>query len=73
MEELAALGADTFIRVGSCGAIQEEVECGDLVICSGAMRQDGTSQDYIDLSYPAAASYEVTAALVESCERLNIR
>lgn len=73
MEELAALGADTFIRVGSCGAIQEEVECGDLIICSGAMRQDGTSQDYIDLSYPAAASYEVTAALVESCERLNIR
>lgn len=72
LEELAALGADTFIRVGSCGAIQEEVQCGDLVICSGAMRQDGTSPDYVDLSYPAAAHYEVTAALVEACERLEV-
>ena len=72
LEELAALGADTFIRVGTCGAIREEVECGDLVICTGAMRQDGTSADYVDLSYPAAASYEVTAALVEACGRLDI-
>lgn len=73
LEELATLGADTFIRVGSCGAIQDDIECGDLIVCSGAMRQDGTSPDYVDLSYPASASYEVTAALVEACERLNIR
>ena len=72
LEELAALGADTFIRVGSCGAIREEIACGDLIICSGAMRQDGTSSDYVDLSYPAAAHYEVTAALVEACERLGV-
>ena len=71
-EELAALGADTFIRVGSCGAINEAVECGDLIVCSGAMRQDGTSPQYIDLSYPAVAHYEITAALVEACERLCI-
>ena len=72
LEELAALGADTFIRVGSCGAIQEDVNCGDLIICSGAMRQDGTSLDYVDLSYPAMSHYEVTAALVEACERLGV-
>ena len=72
LEELATLGADTFIRVGSCGAIQEDIECGDLIICSGAMRQDGTSADYVDPSYPAAAHYEVTAALVEACERLGL-
>ncbi|MDR3229813.1 MAG: nucleoside phosphorylase [Synergistaceae bacterium] len=72
LEELAALGADTFIRVGSCGAISEEVECGELIVCSGAMRQDGTSAEYIDLSYPAAAHYEVTTALVEACERLDL-
>ncbi len=73
LEELAALGADTFIRVGSCGAINAEVDCGDLIICSGAMRQDGASSEYIDLSYPAVASYDVTAALVEACERLDIK
>ena len=71
VEELANIGADTFIRVGTCGAISEAVNCGDLIVCSGAMRQDGTSPDYIDLSYPAVAHYEVVAALVEACERLK--
>lgn len=72
LEELAALGADTFIRVGSCGAINENVNCGDLIICSGAMRQDGTSPDYVDMSYPAVAHYEVISALIESCERHSV-
>lgn len=71
-EELAELGAETFIRVGSCGAINENVNCGDLIICSGAMRQDGASDDYIEKSYPAMANYEVTAALVEACENLKL-
>jgi uridine phosphorylase len=70
-EELAALGGDTFIRVGTTGAIQEQIKCGDLVISSGAIRHDGTSQFYVDPAYPAAAHYEVTAALVEAAERLE--
>ena len=69
LEELASLGADTFIRIGTCGAINQNINCGDLIICSGAMRQDGTSEDYIDLSYPAIANYEVVAALIEACKR----
>ena len=69
LEELANLGADTFIRIGTCGAINEKINCGDLIICSGAMRQDGTSEDYIDLSYPAVANYEVVAALIQACEK----
>lgn len=73
LEELASLGADTFIRFGTCGALQEGVQCGDLIVCDRAMRQDGASPDYVDITYPAAASYEVTAALVESCERLGLR
>ena len=73
LEELGALGADTFLRVGSCGAINENVDIGDLIICSGAMRQDGTSPEYVDISYPAVAHYEVVAALVEACERHSIR
>ncbi|MBQ9527386.1 MAG: uridine phosphorylase [Fretibacterium sp.] len=72
LEELAALGANTFIRVGSCGAIQGNVKCGDLIICSGAMRQDGASLEYVDISYPAVSHYAVTAALVEACERLEV-
>lgn len=71
-EELAALGGDTFIRVGTTGAIQEHINCGDLIISSGAVRHDGTSQFYVDPAYPAFADYEVTAALLEAAERLEL-
>jgi uridine phosphorylase len=73
VEELAALGADTLIRVGTTASLQEEIECGDIVISTAAMRHDGTSQYYVDPAYPAAAHYAVTAALVEAAERLGLR
>ncbi len=72
IEELAELGADTFIRIGTCGAIREGISCGELIICSGAVRQDGTSDDYIDRSYPALAHHEVVLALIQGCENLGI-
>ncbi|MFB6165404.1 MAG: uridine phosphorylase, partial [Haloarculaceae archaeon] len=53
VEELARVGADTFIRVGSCGAIREEASVGDLVITRGAVRQEGTSDEYVREDYPA--------------------
>jgi uridine phosphorylase len=73
LEELAQLGADTFIRVGTTGALQEEIECGDIVISTAAVRHDGTSDAYVEPAYPAAAHYAVTAALVEAAERLSLR
>ena len=73
VEELANLGADTFIRIGTCGAIQENITCGDLIICSGAMRQDSTSEDYVDLSYPAIANHEIISALIAACEKLGVK
>ncbi|TLN02916.1 nucleoside phosphorylase, partial [bacterium] len=53
LEELAAIGADTFIRVGSCGALRREVKPGDLAIATGAVRLDGTSRQYVEPEYPA--------------------
>ncbi|MDR1741441.1 MAG: nucleoside phosphorylase [Synergistaceae bacterium] len=73
LEELAELGADTFVRVGTCGAISESVRCGDVVICSGAMRRDGVSRDYVDISYPALAHRDVLSALVAACGKLGLR
>ena len=73
IEEAARLGVDTFIRVGTAGALQPEIQLGDLVISTGAVRLEGTSQDYIFLESPALANYEVVLALIEACERLNIR
>ncbi|WP_255167729.1 nucleoside phosphorylase [Natrononativus amylolyticus] len=71
VEELARVGVDTFIRVGSCGAIQPEMNVGDLVITTGGVRQEGTSDEYVREDYPAAADYEVVCALVAAAERLG--
>lgn len=71
VEELARIGADTFLRVGSCGAIQKEIDIGDLVITTGAVRQEGTSDEYVRKSYPATAHDEVVTALVTAAERLD--
>lgn len=71
VEELARIGADTFIRVGSSGAIQPGMDVGDLVITSGAVRQEGTSAEYVREDYPAVADREVVSALVAAAERLG--
>jgi len=73
IEELANIGCDTFIRVGSCGAIQEGIECGDLIIDAAAVRMEGTTEQYVRTEYPAYASYEIVLALIEACESLNLR
>ena len=63
LEELANCGADTFIRVGTCGGMQEEVLSGDLVIASGAIRMDGASREYAPVEYPAVSDHTVLRAL----------
>lgn len=73
IEELFMLGADTFIRVGTCGGIDLKVHTGDLVIATGAVRQDGTSREYAPIEYPAVASFEVTQALVWAAEEAGCR
>lgn len=71
VEELASVGAETLIRVGSCGAIQPDIEVGDLVISTGAVRQEGTSDEYVREDYPAVADHEVVNALIAAAERLG--
>ncbi|MFB6361665.1 MAG: nucleoside phosphorylase [Halobacteriales archaeon] len=71
VEELARVGANTLLRVGSCGAVQPEMSLGDLVITSGAVRQEGTTQEYVREDYPAVADERVVAALVAAAEKLG--
>ncbi len=73
MEELFAIGADTFIRVGTAGGIDRRVRAGDCVIATGAVRQDGTSREYAPSEYPAVADFEVTQALVWAAEEAEFR
>ncbi|MCE4625103.1 MAG: uridine phosphorylase [Desulfurococcales archaeon] len=73
VEELLRVGANTFIRVGTMGAIQSGVRVGDIVIGVAAVRLEGASKDYVRPEYPAHANYEVILALVEAAERLGVR
>lgn len=72
VEELAACGVHTFIRVGTCGGIALKVCSGDAVIASSAVRQDGTSREYAPMEYPATADFDVTSALVEEARSLEL-
>jgi len=73
LEELAQCNAKTFIRVGSCGAIQDYIKVGDLIVATSAVRLDGTSKSYIFPEYPAVTSYEVLQALKKTCEESRYR
>ena len=68
MEELVRCGADTFVRIGTCGGMQPEVKSGDIVIATGSIRMEGTSKEYAPIEYPAVASLEVTNALVQAAK-----
>ncbi len=71
MEELVKSGADTFIRVGTCGGMDLDVKGGDIVVSTGAIRMEGTSKEYAPIEYPAVADFEVSHALVEAAKRLG--
>lgn len=63
MEELHKIGADTFIRTGTCGGIHLDVQSGDVVVATGAIRFEHTSMEYAPIEYPAVANFDVTSAL----------
>ena len=68
MEELYRCGADTFVRIGTCGGMQTDVKSGDIVIATGAIRMEGTSKEYAPIEFPAVADLDVTNALVAAAK-----
>lgn len=72
MEELYRCGADTFVRIGTCGGMQTEVKSGDVVIATGAIRMEGTSKEYAPIEYPAVADIEVVNALIEAAKEMCV-
>ena len=73
MEELVNIGADTFIRVGTCGGINMKVMASDVVVATGAVRMEGTSREYAPIEYPAVADFNVTAALINAAKSMGQR
>ncbi|WP_394741131.1 nucleoside phosphorylase [Natronococcus roseus] len=68
IEEMANVGVETFIRVGTTGALQSDIEIGDMIVATGAAKNEGTSKRYEDAEYPAVPDYEVLSSLVDSAE-----
>ena len=68
VEELALLGIKTIIRVGTSGGMQLAVDAGDIVIAHGAIRQDGTSKEYVPVEFPAIADLDVTNSLKQAAD-----
>ncbi|MFH0879626.1 MAG: nucleoside phosphorylase, partial [Lentisphaerota bacterium] len=73
VEELIKIGADTFIRIGTAGSLQREVGLGDVCITTAAVREEGTTRQYVPLSYPAVADLDVTLALREAARKLGLK
>jgi uridine phosphorylase len=73
VEELHACGSDTFVRVGTAGGMQHDVLVGDLVIAEAAVRDEGTSPQYVPLAFPAVADPQVTHAFRSGARALGLR
>lgn len=69
VEELIKLGSRTFLRVGNSGGLDPALALGDLVVTTGAVRDDGTSRSYVIPEYPAVANHEIVGALLAAGER----
>ncbi|MBN1261601.1 MAG: nucleoside phosphorylase [Anaerolineae bacterium] len=72
IEELGHMGADTFIRVGSCGAFQDFIAVGDLIIPTGIVRAGATAHRYLPPAFPAAPNFQMLTALIETANALEI-
>jgi len=68
---LAKIGAETFIRVGTTGALQPDIEIGDIIIATAAVRADGTTRSYLPVEYPAVANFDVVSALLQASRNMK--
>lgn len=72
VEELAQLGINTFLRVGTTGAIQPGIQVGDVLVTTASVRLDGASLHFAPLEYPAVADFACTTALVEAAKHAGV-
>ena len=72
VEELSYIGAEVFIRIGTSGSVDKSAKKGDIFIATAAVRDDGTSKQYIPIEFPAVASHNVVSNLIKASKNLNI-
>ena len=71
LEELKMIGADTFIRIGTCGGIDPDLVPATLIIPTGAIRKDGTGKEYVPVEFPAVPNFDLVCALKNAAEKLG--
>jgi uridine phosphorylase len=71
VEELKLIGIENLIRIGTSGGMQLDVDAGDIVIAQAAVRQEGTSKEYVPVEFPAVANFELTHALKKAADELD--
>ena len=71
VEELAQIGLESLVRIGTCGGMQLDVDAGDIVIAQASIRQEGTSKEYVPVEFPATADFDLTYALKQAAEELE--
>ena len=71
VEELASIGIEYIIRIGTSGGMQLDVNAGDLVIPTGVIRQEGTSREYLPIEFPAVSDFNLNICLKDACEELG--
>lgn len=72
IDELAMLGAKAILRVGNSGGMRSDLRIGDIVVCSGGIREDRVTLDYVPLPYPAIPSRQMVQAEIEACRSLDV-
>lgn len=72
MDMMQYAGIDTFLRIGTSGTQRSDINVGDVIIASGAVRDEGLTKEYISPTFPAVASYEIVLAMIEAAEALSI-
>ena len=72
VEELANIGAEVFIRIGTCGGIDPSVRAGDIVVAQAAVRGDGATREYMPIEYPAVGDHWVIDALIKGARRIGV-
>jgi uridine phosphorylase len=71
VEELITLGVHTFLRIGTCGSLKDEIKGGDAIIATAAIRDEGTTRQYAPIEVPAIADFEMIATLQSAAIKLG--
>lgn len=70
VEELANIGAKVFIRIGSSAALKDEINVGDILITTAAMKNEGTSKFYVPDRFPAVADIDLTYMMIQTAKEM---